>query len=185
MAYTIFRADGTSVSVPDNTISNTFYNPNANGVGKGVGVQLLGRNVIDYGAAVAQDFVQLMANFAGTTTPSDATSQVGQTWFNTVDATLYVKFTTANSGINNWKAIGTGSSIPQVGEPLYDVEGTLLGYSTPSIPSDSSVSDYVPLNLDTNTGWAGWARLVSGDGMTEQLTDVVPNVIGYIFPPTL
>ena len=114
MAYTIYHADGTSVNVPDNAIDTEFYNSNANGVGKGIGTQLVGRNAINYGTPVAQNFLQLTENFAGTNIPQDAYALQGQLWFEK-DATtpstagkLNVRIsTTGNTGAisANWREV--------------------------------------------------------------------------------
>jgi hypothetical protein len=66
MSYTIYHADGTSVTVPDNAVDTTFYNANAHSAGVGIGTQLVGRNAINYGAPVAQNFLQMTENFAST-----------------------------------------------------------------------------------------------------------------------
>lgn len=106
MAYNIYKADGTLVTVPDNAIDQTFYNPTANGAGKGIGVQLNGRNAIDYGAPTAQTLLQMTENFASNNVlPTDGTSLVGQLWFNKTDSTLFLKVTTANVGIANWRKV--------------------------------------------------------------------------------
>jgi hypothetical protein len=111
MAYAIYKSDGTLVTVPDNAIDSTFYNPTANGAGKGLGTQLVGRNAIDYGAPVAQTFLQLTENFCGTVLPSDSTALQGQLWFNKTsgtDGVLYVRNSAATSGgLANWKQVVT------------------------------------------------------------------------------
>jgi hypothetical protein len=106
MAYSIYKADGTLVTVPDNAIDPQFYNPTANGAGKGLGIQLNGRNAIDYGAPTAQTLLQMTENFASNNVvPTDGTSLVGQLWYNKTNSTLFVKVTTANVGIANWRKI--------------------------------------------------------------------------------
>lgn len=108
MAYTIYKADGTAITVPDNTIDSDFYNPNTNGVSKGTGTQLIGRNAIDYGAPVAQAFLQLTENFCGPNIPgADTTNPLqGQLWFNKTDSSLYVRVTSNTAGgIANWKRV--------------------------------------------------------------------------------
>jgi len=107
MAYNIYRADGTPVTVPDNTIDSQFYDASANGPGKGIGTLLVGRNAIDYGAPVAQTLLQLTENFAGTVTPSDAKSSIGQLWFNKTTSSIFVKVTDTESGLANWRKIST------------------------------------------------------------------------------
>lgn len=106
MAYNIYKSDGTAVIVPDNTIDTDFYNPTANGPGRGLGIQLVGRNAIDYGAPVAQTFLQLAENFCGTVLPSDATALQGQLWFDKSSSSLYVRVTgNTTGGIANWRKV--------------------------------------------------------------------------------
>lgn len=117
MAYLIYKADGTPVTVPDGAIDVAFYNPTGGGgfgplnvpqPGGGLGTQLVGRNATDYGAAWAQNFLQLTANFSSSTVPSDTYSLQGQLWFkqNSIsDGNLYVKTDTTQSGIANWKEL--------------------------------------------------------------------------------
>ncbi len=182
MAYNIFTADGTAITVPDNAISNEFYNPTANGTGKGVGLQLVGRNVVGYGAAIAQDLLQMASNFASTTAPGDTTSMQGQLWFNLTDLTLYIRSNVNTGGAANWKQVG-GAPLPQVGEPLYDITDVLLGYSTPSIPTGSAVASYVPLHNSGSGVFSGWLKVAAGSGMTSPVYAIDGvTVIGYSFP---
>jgi len=113
MSYTIYHADGTSVTVPDNAVDTTFYNANAHSAGVGIGTQLVGRNAINYGAPVAQNFLQMTENFASTAPyrPTDAYALQGQLWFDktsSTDGTLCVRTSSATSGGDiNWKKIVT------------------------------------------------------------------------------
>ena len=113
MSYTIYHADGTSVTVPDNAIDTTFYNANAHSAGVGIGTQLVGRNAINYGASVAQNFLQMTENFASTALyrPTDAYALQGQLWFDkasTTSGTLCVRTSSATSGgDSNWKKLVT------------------------------------------------------------------------------
>ncbi len=126
MSYLIYTSAGTPITIPDDEIDTTYYNAIGGGgfgpgnvpqSGQGLGTQMIGRNTIDYGAAVAQNFLQLQENFASSSVPSDAKSLQGQLWFNQTSVTtgdLYVR-TTANvsGGILNWSKIlvegGTGT----------------------------------------------------------------------------
>jgi len=123
MAYLIYKSDGTAVSVADNAIDSAFYNSGGGGgfgpgnvpqVGHGLGTQLVGRNTVDYGAAIAQNFLQLTENFSSSAVPGDSTSLQGQLWFkqgSTTTGELYVKISGASSGgINNWQKVVTVSS---------------------------------------------------------------------------
>jgi len=111
MAYLIYKADGTSVSVADNAIDTDFYNPTGGSLGNGMGIQLIGRNAIDYGAAVAQTFLQLTENFSSATgtQPIGANALQGQLWYDKTLSTLYVRVTPGISGANdlatNWRKI--------------------------------------------------------------------------------
>jgi len=109
MAYTIYKADGTSVVVPDNIIDTDYYNPTGGDGGVGLGTQLIGRNTINYGAPIAQNFLQMTENFSSGVVPDDTTSLQGQLWFNklsSVDGNLYVRISGAVSGdIANWRKL--------------------------------------------------------------------------------
>lgn len=105
MAYTIYKSDGTGVTVPDNTIDAQFYSPNVNGAGKGVGTQLIGRNAIDYGAPVAQNFLQLTENFCGTIAPPNATALQGQLWFDKANGILKVNVSSTVTA--DWRGLAT------------------------------------------------------------------------------
>jgi hypothetical protein len=101
MAYSIFTPTGsehagTPITVPDNAIDQGLYNASNK-----LGVQLVGRNAIDYGTAVAQNTVQMVSNFAGGLAPVAAKSLQGQLWFNATSPTagsLYVRTATSTGG---------------------------------------------------------------------------------------
>lgn len=105
MAYTIYKSDGTAVIVPDNTVDAQFYSPNVNGAGKGVGTQLIGRNAIDYGTPVAQNFLQLTENFCGSIAPPDSTALQGQLWFDKTNNIL--KVNVSSTATADWRGIAT------------------------------------------------------------------------------
>ena len=126
MSYTIYHADGLPVSVPDNTIDTEFYN-----VGQLIGTQLIGRNAINYGTAVAQNFLQQAENFASLSSkrPTDEYALQGQLWFEkspgpdgttTIGSTngnLYVrKSSAAAGGAANWSKVVTedGGLVPVI-----------------------------------------------------------------------
>lgn len=111
MAYSIHKSDGTLVSVADNAIDTDFYNPVGGSTGLGMGVQLIGRNAIDYGAAVAQTFLQMTENFSSATgtQPIGANALQGQLWYDKTLSTLYVRVTPgvplADNLATNWRKI--------------------------------------------------------------------------------
>ncbi len=116
MSYTIYHADGTPVTVPDNAIDTAFYNANAHASGVGIGTQLVGRNAINYGAPVAQNFLQMTENFASSLAfrPGDAFALQGQLWFektSTTDGNLNVRVSSATSGgAANWRQLISANS---------------------------------------------------------------------------
>ncbi len=115
MSYTIYHADGTPITIPDNAIDTVYYNANVHGAGVGVGTQLVGRNAINYGAPIAQNFLQMTENFASSALymPADAFALQGQLWFETTSAaagTLHVRISSATTGgAANWQALVTSA----------------------------------------------------------------------------
>lgn len=115
MSYTIYHADGTPITVPDNAIDTVYYNANVHGPGVGVGTQLVGRNAINYGAPIAQNFLQMTENFASSALymPGDAFALQGQLWFETTsasDGVLHVRISNSGTGgAANWEAVVTAA----------------------------------------------------------------------------
>ncbi len=133
MAYTIYKSDGTAVVIPDNAVDVAFYDPSGGTGGHGLGTQLVGRNTVNYGPPIAQNFLQMTENFSSTAVPSDTTSLQGQLWFNKTSSTtgnLYVRLTgNASGGILNWKKIvvddGSGNIVIRGGTvPVVGPTGT-------------------------------------------------------------
>lgn len=184
MPYTIYKSTGEPVIVDDGVISNEFYNPTANGAGKGVGIQLVGRNVLDYGAAIAQNFLQLASNFADDTAPSNSTAQRGQLWYNTASKEMMVNVGSYNSIPATWESLGGGSNKPAIGTPLHTMAGEVFGFASAYVPNKERPVDYVPINVNENEDFIGWLRKTSGAGMTLAILDASDNsIIGYAFPP--
>lgn len=157
MPYTIYKSDGTAVTVPDNSIDVAFYNPTGGSTGNGLGTQLVGRNAINYGAPIAQNFLQMTENFASNTVPSDTTSLQGQLWFNKTSNTngnLYVRLTNNNSGgILNWTQVLTSASGNAVTASQLQTARTIsmTGDGTWSVSFDGSANVTGALTL-SNTG---------------------------------
>ena len=111
MSYTIYHADGTPVGIPDAIIDTEYYNPTGGNTNNGLGIQFIGDRAVAFGAAIAQNFLQMTENFASATAPSDATSLQGQLWFNKISPTsgnLYVRTQQNTSGgILNWNKLVT------------------------------------------------------------------------------
>lgn len=105
MAYTIYKSDGTAVTVPDNTIDSQFCDVNHNGAGKGLGIFLAGRNAIDYGAPIAQNFLQMTENFCDDTPPPNSTALRGQLWFDKTNGILKVNVSSTVTA--DWRGLAT------------------------------------------------------------------------------
>lgn len=131
MAYTIYKSDGSAVTVADNSIDTSYYNPTGGSTNLGMGLQLVGRNTIGYGAAIAQNILQSAENFCNSTVPADSVALQGQLWFNQLSDTtgkLYVRTSGATSGgIANWGQI-----------PVLDSSGDLV--VTGNLTVDGSIT---------------------------------------------
>lgn len=118
MAYTVFNANGTSTVVPDNVIEPTFYDSTNR-----IGIQLVGRNAIDYGQPIAQNFLQLLENFASPTTPgaNGAVAPIGMVWFDTTLGALRVQ-----TSAGTWTSLLSGNQ-------TITVSGDISGSGTTSL----------------------------------------------------
>ncbi len=170
MAYQIYKSDGTPVTVPDNLIDNLFYDPAGGGGyglngtlqgGAGLGIQLIGRNTLNYGASMAQNLMQMTENFASTTVPLDKYSLQGQLWFkqsSTSSGDLYVRLTNNTSGgIANWAKlliadpsgnitvsgtfVGSGAGLTNIPNTALDNSSITLGTTSVSLGSTATVLD--------------------------------------------
>lgn len=147
MSYLIYKSNGTLVTIPDNAIDVEYYNASGGGgygpgnvpqTGHGLGTQLIGRNTVDYGAAIAQNFLQLQENFSSSTVPSDLTSLQGQLWFKQNSVTsgdLYVRISANTSGgILNWQQIPVINSSGNISATSFTADdfygGTFHGVAT-------------------------------------------------------
>jgi len=172
MSYTIYKADGTTVTVPDNAIDIDYYNSLGGSTGNGLGTQLVGRNAINYGASTAQNFLQLTENFSSSPVPSDTTSLQGQFWFNKTSAVagnMYVRISGAGSGgIANWRKVIVDDG---AGNISGDIDGNAATATALETPRTISA-----------TGDATWT--VTFDGTANAtgaltLATVNPNVGSY------
>ncbi len=156
MPYTIYQSDGTPITVPDNAIDTEFYNPVGGGgvvypTGQGLGIQLLGRNTLNYGASVAQNFLQLSENFCSSSPPSGTFSLQGQLWFNqlsTTNGNLYVKATQNTTSIigTDWIQLLTSTS----SAPSANVATNIAGGGAGSIPYQTAASTTAMLPIGPN-----------------------------------
>lgn len=105
MPYSVKFTDPTkpAVEVFDNTTNSTDTS-----------LKFSGRNTTNYGTAVAENFLSLLENFAGATSPPSPVE--GQLWYNNVDEILYVN---DGSGSNGWQTasgVRTGTATPTTGK---------------------------------------------------------------------
>ncbi len=165
MAYTIRRSDGQTVTINDDT-TDTIFNPSANG-GIGTGIQLVGRNKLDYGAPIAQDFLRITENFASSTgtQPQGKYAAQGQLWYDKSIKNLYMRITEGGSGTTdtgtfaqNWQQIitvgGSGTSALPIINPgsgtekdgdIKIVGGTIsMWTSTPAPPNWRQIYPALP-----------------------------------------
>lgn len=144
MPYTIYRSDGTPITIADAVVNSDYYSPNANGTGKGLGVQFIGNGVVDYSAPIAQTLLQITENFAGTVRPADDKSLQGQLWFNRLSDSsgdLYVKTgTTPGGGLANWTKLSTGGSSYTLPPATNSVLGGIKVGSGLTITGDGTLS---------------------------------------------
>jgi len=126
MSYNVYKPTGATgtnpIVVPDNAIDGSLYDSTNK-----VGVQLVGRNAIDYGTAIAQNIVQMTSNFAGSVTPPPGKALQGQLWFNASSSTtgeIYVRKTSSTAAqpnqatdiATNWQKVVTVAG-NQTGRP--------------------------------------------------------------------
>lgn len=136
MSYTIYKANGTAVEVSESVADFDFFDSTANSlpnsippVIKGKGIQLVGKGTLDYGAAIAQNFVQLTENFASSVPPIDSLALRGQLWFDTDTGDLFVRKTDSLvGGLANWAKV----SVP-------DASGTVIIQDTLSVAGAAPV----------------------------------------------
>lgn len=167
MSYTIKHADGTPVVIQDSDINKDYYSANQ------VGVQLVGRNVIDYGAPTAQNFLQMLENFASDSFPTwPSTTPVGMIFFNTTDKQLYLKTkTTAPVEKDNWAQLfvvappGQPSTIP--GNVIITGNLTLGGTLTVPVGLFGDGTVVAPSISFINDSDTGFYKANSGDNAVQ------------------
>jgi len=163
MAYTIFKSDGTPVSIPDNAINGAFYNATGGGpisTPSPIGIQFVGRNAIGYGGPTAQNFLQMTENFANVTgrQPDDTIALQGQLWFDSTLKLLYVRLNNnVVGGMANWGKVLTVSETETGSTPVVNPSGT-------PVPGDLKV--------------VGSITYLYADGAWEQVPTVNPTGTG-------
>lgn len=95
MSYTIYKTNGIQLlTLLDGTLNNQY------------GVNLVGKNYINYGTVQNENFVYLLENFASGTAP--AYPLAGQLWYNTASNTISFYDGTTFNGLANVSQLGGG-----------------------------------------------------------------------------
>ena len=114
MAYIIYKTDGTvllTLAVGDVDISTTS-------------LDLIGKNVDNYGQYSNNNLVRLLTNFAYETEPRSP--QIGQLWYDTTNARLNVYNGTAFNPPYGVQVSGTTPTLPSEGDLWYDTINSQL-----------------------------------------------------------
>lgn len=116
MVYNIKTSNGLPlVSIPDSTQDT-----------QATSLTLPGRNAVNYGLSVNQNFVNLLQNFANTTSPANPLQ--GQIWFDSINNDLKVydgtKWTAISSGFDT----SSGVTVVKIGPNNVDITLTINNY---------------------------------------------------------
>jgi hypothetical protein len=108
MAYTINRWDGTAIAViEDGTVNQSLD------------IKLIGKNYAGYGEIQNENFIHVLENFAGGTSPANAVR--GQLWYDSGNKKLKIYTGDIVGAVKQWKPIG-GAEYSTT-EPTYPNNG--------------------------------------------------------------
>ena len=108
MAYTINRWDGTAIAViEDGTVNQSLD------------IKLIGKNYAGYGEIQNENFIHILENFAGGTSPANAVR--GQLWYDSGNKKLKIYTGDIVGAVKQWKPIG-GAEYSTT-EPVYPNNG--------------------------------------------------------------
>jgi hypothetical protein len=139
MAYNITKSDGSPlITIQDNTINTTASS-----------LSLIGRNSLNFGLQIDQNFINLLQNFASTSTPQNPL--IGQLYYNTSNNNLQLY-----DG-SNWKTFvppfdgtsGTATALitaNNISVAITIAQNQIITISTATYIPASSLPDYVVIN---------------------------------------
>lgn len=126
MTYNINKSDGLPlVSIQDNTIDTTATS-----------LSLFGRNVLNYGQAVNQNFVSLLQNFANNISPANPLQ--GQLWYDTTRNVIRIYDSNWKSIIPSFDGV-SGTAIVKVGPNNDNIVVTIINNKIVSAVSYASI----------------------------------------------
>lgn len=149
MAYEVNRSNGeVLVNLIDGEVDNTTTTLN-----------LLGKNYLGYGELVAENFVHMLENFAGSTEPTSPID--GQLWFNTGENRLAVR-----DRDSYWKTLAHLTSrqnrpteTARSGDFWWDTTNKSLKIYVGTSPADQGLPGY-------NNGWVNAGAFEGGSGIS-------------------
>jgi hypothetical protein len=116
MAYIIYNNDGSVLA----NIANGDVDSST------TSLDLIGKNVDNYGQYFNNDLVKLLTNFASPTTSQPRSPQTGQLWFNTTLKKLTVYDGTSFNPTYGATVSGTPAIVPATGDLWYDTINSQL-----------------------------------------------------------
>jgi hypothetical protein len=117
MAYTIYNSDGTAVllTLAEGEVDSVTTS-----------LDLIGKNLNNYGQYVNQNFVKLLTNFASPTNAEPISPQVGQLWFNKTTKRLTVYDGNSFKPTYGATVSGTAPITTSTGDLWYDTINSQL-----------------------------------------------------------
>lgn len=159
MAYTINRWDGTAIAViEDGTVNQSLD------------IKLIGKNYAGYGEIQNENFIHMLENFAGSSSPANAVR--GQLWYDSANKKLKIYTGDIVGAVKQWKAIG----------------GAEYGTTEPTYPNNGDLwfdTDRDQLKVRNGDSWLSIGPQSAGAGVTQMVSKQVRGFpIGSATPQT-
>lgn len=179
MATNISKADGTPISLADDTVDSTSTS-----------LELPGRNVSNYGQYINQDLVRILEHYSRSTAPSNPTK--GQVWHDTsidkmkyYNGTDWLEFFSADSSGNFVPPVDCGPPGTDLGAPglrfcnVYAVD--FWGDTFHGIATEAQYADLAERFATDKPYIAGTLVSIGGEKeITETTEKLDVNVLGVI-----